>query len=220
MAFEVGLAVKGDVTVAVWFTDHFAEVGGWAMGCREWDATDKGSVAGCIGVLSRNGALAPPLGKPSVPRRHRAPPAWRWRGLIEVRASPPPRANAVGPAGPGLCLPHLVCGVHRGRGGACHGCASAAPLHRLTTLPPLLLLPTSQRAGERSMTLPCLSARACPPHPRSEHRLACTPQLRRAARQLDAPGSSRSAVSSAEREGSGFFMDLILEEELPPGSTA
>ena len=133
---------------------------------------------------------------------------------------PPPRANAVGPAGPGLCLPHLVCGVHRGRGGACHGCASAAPLHRLTTLPPLLLLPTSQRAGERSMTLPCLSARACPPHPRSEHRLACTPQLRRAARQLDAPGSSRSAVSSAEREGSGFFMDLILEEELPPGSTA
>ena len=37
MAFEVGLAVKGDVTVALWFTDHASEVrGGVARGlvCR------------------------------------------------------------------------------------------------------------------------------------------------------------------------------------------
>lgn len=26
MAFEVNLAVKGDCTIAMWFTDHFAEV--------------------------------------------------------------------------------------------------------------------------------------------------------------------------------------------------
>lgn len=26
VAFEVNLAVKGDVTIAMWFTDHFAEV--------------------------------------------------------------------------------------------------------------------------------------------------------------------------------------------------
>jgi hypothetical protein len=28
VAFEVNLAVKGDVTIGIWFTDHFAEVRG------------------------------------------------------------------------------------------------------------------------------------------------------------------------------------------------
>ena len=44
LAFEVGLAVKGDVTVAVWFTDHFAEVGGGNGMCV---------AVGCTGIPNR-----------------------------------------------------------------------------------------------------------------------------------------------------------------------
>lgn len=32
VAFEVNLAVKGDCTIAMWFTDHFAEVRGNSCG--------------------------------------------------------------------------------------------------------------------------------------------------------------------------------------------
>lgn len=46
VAFEVNLAVKGDVTIAMWFTDHFAEVSAarngnsWGSGC----ASTKGAL--------------------------------------------------------------------------------------------------------------------------------------------------------------------------------
>ena len=208
MAFEVNLAVKGDVTIGIWFTDHFAEVrdgylvwerlGG--VGGREAEtALSSCGPAFSICPLDSELACLVLLGVLQWD-----PPALAYAfhtAFVDCADGGVVRATGglVCLACWAACPARLPC-----RSGASKGaCATCVLLHSWATgMATALLLPPAEPASLPKSLFP-----SCLP--------ACLP----AARKLDVPGSSAAAVAAAEREG--FFIDLIVEDssqqQLPPG---
>lgn len=108
--FDVGLPVKGDIIVAIWFTDHASEVLSFFLKQQQGPGWRPALALAAlhdaqveVGAAGSSQAFMPPLpaGGSLAVRGRPMPSLWTLTSL--------PAAPAVGPPRPGLCFPYRLC---------------------------------------------------------------------------------------------------------------